>query len=203
MTLRLAQLYLRSRLAGWVVAALAGIGALTWWGLDRSDAFELTLLLLIVMPVAAATAIGVSARSPFGETERTASRSLPAPRLGHLGGLLLIAALALIAANQAESGAATDHAFAWVLVRNGAGYAGLALLGARFLGAGLSWVPPTAYGMAAYVVGIAREDKSAWWLWPVQDDTDGSSWVIALGLLGVGLLVVLLQGARETPGEAE
>ena len=202
MTLRLARLYLRTRLVGRVIASLAGIAALTWWSLDRSRDSMLTCLLLAMMPVAAATTIGISTRSPFGEAERTVSRSLPVLRFGHLAGMLAVAAVALIAANQAETGAATGHAFAWVLVRNGAGYAGLALLGARLLGAGLSWVPPVAYGVAGYVAGIAREHKSAWWLWPVQEDTDGSAWSVALVLLVIGLAAAVLWGARDEPGEA-
>ena len=46
-----------------------------------------------MMPLAVAVVIGGSARSPFGETERTVSISLPVLRFGHLAGGLALAVL--------------------------------------------------------------------------------------------------------------
>ena len=199
MTVRLASLYLRSRLTGGATAAVAAVAALAWLFLDLSEDRSLTTLLLTVMPVGAAVVVGASARSPFGEAERTASFSLPALRLGHLGGLLAWAGLALAAANTAAPG----DAAAWTLVRNGAGYAGLALLGSRLLGAGVAWVPPVAYGVAVFVVwvGLLEPKPERWWLWPVQDGADGSAWATALVLLGGGLAVAAQWGPREESGE--
>jgi hypothetical protein len=196
---RLVWLYLQSRRTWTALAILIVVAAVAWWSLDRSHTDKLTTLLLTVMPLGAAAVIGASAGSPFGETERTASRRLPALRLGHLGGLLLGAALALAVANRAAP--ATDTA--WILVRNGAGYAGLALLGARFLGAGSAWVVPSAYGMAVWVESVAKVPPERWWMWPTENAPDGSAWVSALLLLAIGLLIIVSTGARETPGEAE
>jgi hypothetical protein len=192
-------LHLQSRRTGAALVVLAVVAALAWWGLDRSHDEGLTTVLLTVMPLGAAAAIGAGAGSPFGETERSASRSLPTLRLVHLGGLLLCAALVLAAANRAEPAADT----AWVLVRNGAGYAGLALLGARLLGAGPAWVVPIAYGMAVWAAQAVGVSAERWWMWPVEEAPDDSARLSALLLLGLGLLAVVPTGARETPGEAE
>jgi hypothetical protein len=181
------------------LAILIFVAAVAWWSLDRSSNDGLTTLLLTSMPIGAAAVVGAGAGSPFGEAERTASFRLPALRLGHLGGLLLCAALALAVANRAAP--ATDTA--WTLVRNGAGYAGLALLGALLLGAGLAWAVPATYGMAVWVASAAKVPPERWWMWPTEDAPDGSAWVSALLLLAIGLLLILPAGARESPSEAE
>jgi hypothetical protein len=196
---RLVWLYLQSRRTWTALAILIVVATVAWWSLDRSHTDKLTTLLLTVIPVGAAAVIGAGAGSPFGETERTASRRLPALRLGHLGGLLLCAALALAVANRAAPASDT----AWILVRNGAGYAGLALLGARLLGAGPAWVVPATYGMAIWVANVAKVPPERWWMWPTENAPDGSAWVSALLLLAIGLLAIVPTGARETPGEAE
>lgn len=197
MNSRLWTLYLRSRRVGPAVVAVAGVATLAWWLLAASDDPSLTMLLLTVVPLGAAAVVGVGAGSPFGEAERTASRALATLRLGHLGGLLAWEALALAVANRAEPGDAT----AWTLVRNGAGYAGVALLGARFLGAGVAWAPPVAYGALVAVAALGGADPDAWWLWPVRATGDGSALAIALGVLLAGLAIVAVQGARDVPGE--
>lgn len=196
---RLVRLYLQSRRTWTALAILLVVAAVAWWSLDRSRHDGLTTFLLTIMPLGAAAVIGAGAGSPFGETERTASRRLPILRLGHLGGLLLCAGLTLAVANRAVP--ATDTA--WILVRNGVGYAGLALLGARILGAGPAWVAPSAYGMAVAVAFLANVPTTRWWMWPAHHAPDGSAWVSGLILLAIGLLVIAPVGARETPGEAE
>jgi len=194
---RLMLLYLQSRRTWATIGILAVVAAVTWWGLDRTGDAGLTTFLLTIMPLGAAAVIGVGAGSPFGEAERTASFSLPALRLGHLGGLLLCAALALAMANRAAPAAET----AWSLVRNGAGYAGLALLGARLLGAGPAWAVPVAYVLAVPIAGLAGVPAERWWMWPAEDATDGSAWVSALLLLALGLAAIAVWGARDEPGE--
>jgi len=190
-------LFLRSRRTAVAIATLAGVAAVTWWTLDQSRDASLTAMLLTVMPLGAAAVIGGGTGSPFGETERTASFPVPALRFEHLGGLLLLAALALTLANQAESAPAA----AGILVRNGAGYAGLALLTARLTGAGLAWLLPVGYGMAVWSAKLAEVPAHRWWMWPAEDATDGSAWVSALLLLALGLAAIAVWGARDEPGE--
>jgi hypothetical protein len=149
---------------------------------------------LIVVPPMPAVVIGASARSPFGDVEFTASRSLPALRFGHLAGLLLCGATVL-------GLAAYDWEVADIgsgLIRNLTGYAGLALLGARVLGSGIAWVAPLSYAVATLMV-----DDVPWWAWPGRLAIDQSSVAIAAALTAIGLLVVSLHGACESPGEFE
>ena len=196
---RLAWLYLRARLAGLAAAGLVGVAAATWFLLGLSDDRPLIKLILIVLPLAPAAVIGASLRSPFGETEVTASRPLPPLRLGHLAGLLAVAALALAAANTAAPG----EDFGWLLVRNGAGYAGLALVGGRLVGAAASWVVPVAYGMFVVVAPLARAlDRESPWLWPLHPPVERPATLIALALLLAGLAIAVVFGPRNTPDEA-
>lgn len=196
---RLAWLYLRARLAGLAAAGLVGVAAATWLLLGLSDDRPLTKLILIVLPLAPAAVIGSSLRSPFGETEVTASRPLPPLRLGHLGGLLAVAALAFAAANTAAPG----EDFHWLLVRNGAGYAGLALVGGRLVGAAASWVVPVAYGMFVVVAPLAGAlHRDSRWLWPLHPPAERPAAIGALALLLAGVAVATAFGARAVPDEA-
>lgn len=193
--MRLAYLFLRSRLAGRALACLAAVAALTGLWLRWDDGEEVTALLLpLVMPLAAATIVGTSARSPFGDAEATASRSLPALRFGHLAGLLLLAAaaLTLAAVGAADSGAELARA----LARNLAGFVGLALLAARLVGSGASWAPPLAYSV--YVLQRGPEDTTRW-TWPLHAGTEREAAAIAAALLIAGLAAVAHGGAREAP----
>ncbi len=49
---------------------------------------------LLFVPLVAACVIGVSTRSPFGDSKQTSARSLPALRFLYLAGLLVWGALA-------------------------------------------------------------------------------------------------------------
>ncbi|MDQ3512499.1 MAG: hypothetical protein M3462_02360 [Chloroflexota bacterium] len=195
---RLVTLYLRSRLLGTALAVMIASAYVGWYLLDQSTDPGITKILLIMAPVGAATAIGISARSPFGETERITSFRLPALRLGHMAALLAVAAVALAWANGAESDAWTD----WVMVRNLAGYAGLSLLTARLLGPSISWLPPVAYAMATFIAigGIQFDDltdNQRRWGWPVVPaDERFAAWTVGL-VLAAGLFLVCTGGGRD------
>ena len=196
MTARLVGLFLRSRRAGVAIAWLAVMTAPAWWGFDLDRSPEVAGLLTTIVPLGAAIVIGASAGSPFGESERTASRSLPVLRLGHVGGLLVGGAVTL----GAVGAVGPSEVGVWPMVRNGAGFAGLALLGARSLGAGTAWVPPTAYGLAVHAAADAGAAPAAWWLWPLRDPSDRLAWTAALGLVVAGLGAVACYGARDAVG---
>ena len=195
MTARLLGLFLRSRHAGSVLARLVAIAAVAWWCFELHRSPAMIGLLTTVVPLGVATVVGASAGSPFGETERTASRSF-GPAFEPPGGLLACAALALGPVEAVGPAEASTGS----LVRNGAGFAGLALLGARSLGAGTAWVPPTAYGLAVHAAAEAGAAPAAWWLWPLRDTGDRLAWTAALGLVGVGLGGVVRHGARDAVG---
>lgn len=196
-TPRLAALFLRSRGAPPALAELAAIAALGapllgWWSGAETAPF-----LLAMVPLAPAVVLGAATRSPFGEAERTASRSLPWLRFGQVALLLAGGALALLAI-----GAAMRDGAGWVLLRNGAGLAGLALLGARLLGAGLAWAPPLAYLAIVHVAWMANEGRGPWGHWVLTDaPTSRGTAVALLALLG-GAALVVASGARTTVGEA-
>ncbi len=189
---RLTWLYLRSRLTGLAVAALAVpvAGAALWlWSIDDGEISVMPIL----SPLAAAAIVAAGARSPFGDAERTASRPLAPLRLGHLMGLLLLAAVGL--AVVAARWGATDSE--WSYLRNLAGFTGLALLAARVLGGGIAWVIPFGYGGWA----LYRFGQTTPWDWAVQTATDRGAAMIALVLLLAGLAAVVPSGARDVPGE--
>ena len=193
--MRLIALYLRSRLTGRAVAVLVAVAVTTWLWARWTGAATITVTLLpLTMPLAAAAIIGASAGSPFGESEVAASRPLGPLRVGHLTGLLGIAALALTLAvlhwSVADGG--------WVLVRNLTGFTGLALLTARVLGSGLSWVVPLGYAVLSLVAPQAGQAPA--WAWAVRATTDQEAAVIATALLLAGLALVARSGARDRPG---
>ncbi len=194
---RLLVLYLRARRTGVALVALLGGAALTWLVLDRTADPVLVKLTLIILPLVPAAILGVALRSPFGEAERAVGSPLPALRGWHLGGLLLVAGIALAVANRA----ATGPDFDWLLVRNAAGYGGLALLGGRLAGAALSWLAPFLYGLFATVAPGGVLPRESGWLWPIQPPDVRAAATIACALLLVGLVVGVRYGARPVADE--
>ena len=196
MTPRFAVLFLRSRQSGLalVVILAAAVGA--WVGFIQSDRAGLTRYLAVIAPVVPAVVIAMSARAPFGEAERTASRSLSPLRAGHLGGLLLWAGLLLVVSGATEPLPGTIE----ILLRDAAAYAGIALIGARFLGASASWLPAVAYAVAVCIGQLRDVPRSTWWMWPIRDAGDGPALAIATALLVAGLAVVVWHGPHERPG---
>ncbi len=186
--MRLASLYLRSRRAGLALALLTAVAAATWlWRrVAMGDALSVALL-IVIPPLMAACVIGATTSSPVADLEATASRALPPLRLGHLGGLLGLAALGL-----AIGGGALDGA----LVRDLAGFTGLALLTARFAGSAAAWSVPLAYGALVVLVGPGPR-----WAWPVQAATNREAAVIAAALLVLGLGAIVGWGARDPTGD--
>jgi len=190
--MRLIALYLRSRLAGRIVALLVAVATLTWLWVWWTGSSAITLTLLpLAMPLAGAALIGASTGSPFGESEATASRSLGPLRIGHLTGLLVVAvvalALAVVPWNVSDG--------AWTLVRNLAGFTGLALLAARVLGSGLSWAVPLGYAVLSLLAPQSGQIPA--WAWSVRGATDRGAAVIATALLLAGLVLVARSGARD------
>lgn len=187
--MRLAGLYLRSRLAGRALALLAAIAALTWLWVWWSGSATITVTLLpLTMPLAAAAVIGAGTGGPFGESEGTASRPLAPLRTGHLAGLLVVAALTLALAvtwwNVPEG--------AWTLVRNLAGFSGLALLTSRALGSGLCWIVPLGYAVLSLLSPAAGTVPA--WAWSMRAGADREAMAIAAILLLAGLALVARWG---------
>jgi hypothetical protein len=195
---RLMILFLRSRMAVPALLVLTAVAAAAGLALDASDDADLTLLLRMTAPLAAAVVVGVSVRSPFGEAERTASQPLPPLRFAHLTLLL-----AYGVAGFALASVVPDDGSLGMLLRNGAGFVGLALIGSWTLGTAASWLLPLAYGGGVFFAYLAQPDRDRWWRWPLQSAGDGSALAVALSLLAVGLAIVVIAGARDGPDEGE
>lgn len=195
---RLAELYLNSRRAGWSLLALI-ILVFASWGLTGAliaggeisvDDWALIPMMILAAP-AAGCVVGVSAHSPFGDVERTVARPLHVLRAGHLGGLILCAALLFTTVLLTF-----DLKYAWpaypllAFLRNLLGYTGFALLGARLFGARLSWLVPFA------VIALPLP-------WSVWSGEDPFSWLVALSALAIGFGAVCLYGVRARDLQSE
>lgn len=190
--MRLLYLFFRSRLTGWALLLLTAVGGLAWLVLRQINYDNDVTLVLIVIPLLPAVVIGGSARSPFGDIERTASRCVSRLRFGHLAGLLVWGSLVLMLAGVTWNVASIE----WELVRNLAGYTGIAFLGARVAGTGLSWVAPLGYATIALLA-----DPDSRLTWPNRLPYDQWSLVVAMTLLAIGLVAITVHGERENPGE--
>jgi hypothetical protein len=191
---RLVRLYLVSRRTRTALLLLAVIGVALRASqpLTRGTGLfpRLTLLLVIL---AAACVIGTATHNPFGETERTASSPLTSLRLAHL--IALTAAAAAFMAVFAWSAAYGSTPAA--ILRNLAGFTGIALLTARIFGAHVSWTLPLGYVM--YCGGQLDIQASSRWSWPLLPAGDVTATVIAFGLLALGIAAACVTGGR--PGE--
>ena len=204
--MRLAQLYMRSRVTGPVVVCIGGVALIAWlWsrtylqvpvGQGNESA---SVPLLFFIPLASAAVIGVSAGSPFGEVEHVASRSLPALRFCHLLGLLTWATTTLVLA---AHGWEQPHV-ELVLTRNLLGFAGIALLGGCVFGCSLSWVLPFAFAALAFRLGMPAPNAVALWAWPLQPPENGVALAVALLLGAAGLSLISLYGGRRSRSEAD
>lgn len=213
-------LFLRSRQAwqapvGFVLAAVLATAFVRRY----DDQWLAQATALTLAPLLAACLIGAGAGSPFGEPERTAALPLPALRVSHLTGLVLLAAACLLAANglfvwfeapveAPERWLATSAAeVSWTLVRNVLAFAGLALIGSRLLGAGLAWVAPLGVGLLSLVVLMLAMPVDGeplvrpLWAVPVQPAGHGGALMAAGALLIVGLVAVALSGANDARGD--
>lgn len=193
-----------------MLLAVASLAPLSWagtaWLVARPEvgmgrgAF---VPLLAFVTAIAASMISTGTGSPFGDAERTVARSLPPLRFGHLAGLLSAAAILLGATLLS-----LDLGDAWpypmpALLRNLAGFSGLAFLAARLIGARLSWIAPVVFGTFAYLTARKPDDTFASWAWQMQPGQDVVSWTVALPLLVAGLGLVCLYGASQPVGETE
>ena len=158
------------------------------------------LQLPLVFETGAATAIVVTAGSPFGTPERVTGRWLPYLRLGTALALTAaaVAVLAAAGAGQHLAGGTLD------VLRDVAGLTGLGLLCAAALGAGLGWAGPAcylvvgAYGLYTQWHGPALTTP---WIWPDRPPHDLGAALCAGLVTAAGLAVFTARGARDPAGE--
>jgi hypothetical protein len=194
--LRLAALHAASRrvlpcLLVLVACAVALRTALHW--LPPTGVYSRQIPLTI--EAAAAAVIGVTTRSPFGEPERATGRWLPFLRLG------TCLALAAAAVGALAAGSASAHLAggAGGMVRDVAGFIGIALLTAALLGGALAWIGPVAYlGVAMPALGAGWTTP---WIWPARPPDDRGAAICAALVFAAGLAVITVRGARDSARE--
>lgn len=194
--LRLVRLHAASRrvLTCLLVLAACAVAlrtALHW--LPRSGV--LSRQIPLTLEAAAAAVIGVSTRSPFGEPERATGRWLPFLRLA------LPVALAGAAVGALAAGSASAHlAYGSLgLLRDVAGFTGIALLAAAALGAGLAWIGPVAY--LAVTLPALAEPWTTPWVWPARPPHDRGAAICAALVFAAGVAVITVRGARDSARE--
>jgi len=202
--MRLAYLFLRSRQVERALMLLLVLGTATllWRRLSDGDLLNNDLM-ITGLPAAAAIIIGASTGSPFRDVEDAARHWLPALRLPHLVGLVLLATGALAVATAAWH--VPD--IQWALVRNLILFAGLALLGAWLVGPGLGWLLPVGYGFLAFLATLlaagqphhqlqwAKSDVP--WAWSLHAGKEHEAALVASLVLVIGLGIVAQWGARD------
>ncbi len=194
---RLVHLYLQSRrvltcLVILIACAVVLRVALQW--LPRTGTLSRQIPLTI--EAAAAAAIGVTARSPFGDPERAAGRWLPFLRFAAIV-VTTGAALGMLAAGAALSGHLAGGTLD--MLRDLAGFTGIALLVAAAAGGGLAWIGPLAY-LPVTISGI----EAGWttpWVWPARPPHDHGAAICAAVVFAAGVAVLTLHGTRDSSRE--
>jgi hypothetical protein len=198
--LRLVRLHLASHrvpAALAVVAACAGaLRAALQWHWDTYGALQLPL----IFESLSAAAIVVTTASPFGEPERATGRWLPFLRLGAALALTAAAVSALAAAGIGAhlAGGTLD------VLRNVAGLTGIGLLLAAVLGGRLAWTGPMGYmvaGVYALYTDWHGPALTTPWIWPGRPPPELGAALCAGLVLGGGLVVIMVHGARDWAGE--
>jgi hypothetical protein len=188
---RLVRLYASSRrvLTCLLVLAACAVAlrtALHW--LPRSGTFAQQIPLTI--EAGAAAVIGVTAGSPFGEPERATGRWLPYLRLA----AAVVLAAAAFGALAAGSAAQHLDGGTLALLRNLAGFTGIAFLAGAALGGGLAWIGPLGY--LAVTMPTLTGHWTTPWLWPARPPHDHGAAICAGLVFAAGLAVVTVRGAR-------
>jgi hypothetical protein len=189
---RLIRLYLCSRRTRPALLLLAAIAAVlrATQPMTKDPGLSAQLMLMLIT-IAAAAVIAAGTRTPFGEPEHSAGSPLPVLRLTHLLTLTATAIAALALAAGTADYADTTGA----LLRNLAGFTGIALLTAALLGAHLAWT--TTLGYVIYCCGQLDVQVTNLWTWPTQPFGSHTATLIALTLLTAGLTAVTFTGARD------
>lgn len=194
---RLTRLYLDSRQTGRTLILLAATaGALRASQPVTKDPGVFGELTLLLLTLAGAAIIAAATRNPFGETEHTASSPLPALRLAHLTILTATATATVAAAGWTASYGISAPA----ILRDLAGFTGIALLTAAVLGAHLAWTLPLGYLM--YCGAELDAQASSLWSWPILPASNHAAAAIAAALLTAGITAATIAGARDRPGDS-
>jgi cytochrome c biogenesis protein CcdA len=193
MTARLLRLYLQARpvlaAAGLIATLHFGVWLLSQWTSTISD----SSLTPIVLPVVPAILIALTARSPFGETERAAGYFLPKLELANTAFLIGWSVLLILIASTAS----TLPDFGSLTIRNFAGYLGVALIGNRLFGPEAGWIPTGAYAPVVALYRTMHRPAEPLLAWPAWTFDERGAIAIAAALFLLGAISILLPETRK------
>ncbi|MER7442290.1 hypothetical protein [Micromonospora avicenniae] len=136
-----------------------------------------------------AALLGFGLGGPDDRLENTAARRWAPRRAAHLAAIAFVTAAVVLVCTKAPAG---------LVVRDAAGFAGLAALAARLLGGRLAWAPPVAAGAAAVVLPALPEPfVIALLTWPAQPAGNGPAAATAAIFAVLGGALYAARGARD------
>lgn len=188
---------MRARSVPFSIAGLV-VTAMVAWAISEHLAgheggVENRLPVVVWAPVLAAALISMNAAGADEELDRCTPARWPRLRMA-----LVLPAIVIAAGGLTLTGLAEPYTFgALALIRNVAGFAGLAVASAALLGVRTAWTVPLGYAALVYVVGLADvRPGTAWWTWPVQpSEVVHGMWAAGV-LLVTGLWLYAWRGAR-------
>ncbi|NDL56930.1 hypothetical protein [Phytoactinopolyspora mesophila] len=192
-------LHMRARLVPYGVVAVALVAAVSWaaagYLMDRpfSSGPDARIPVVVAAPLVCSILLSMGLGGRDELLERSTAVPWRAVRAGHVVVMATVPGVAL-----ALTGMRASQTYgAFELVRNTAGFAGVVLLAAVALGAGLAWLPVGIYAGVVYLAAPRDlPEHTVWWTWPLQPwGTTGAAWVAA-ALFVAGLILYCRLGAR-------
>lgn len=135
----------------------------------------------VFAPVLISCALAALCFSPQPGADRSAARDLRPIVATLLVSCLILAAIGLALATHDLTGDLTT----WGACRDLAGFFGLALIGAAFLGATWFWTPPVLAAMIP-MIGLRGDGLVGLLTWPLREDRSATAAATALILLAAG-----------------
>ncbi|MFJ6135603.1 hypothetical protein [Kitasatospora sp. NPDC092286] len=189
--MRWLMLYARSRQVPASAAAVLLVASAVWaFNRGGPGPMDLGIAVLVLAANVAAASVGLGGQD--AALERTAAIRWAPRRAAHV----LLTGAAAGAALLAVQTAGAELAPAWVVVRDSAGLAGLAALGAVLCGAQFAWTLPTGWLAYALLVPALRGtagEVASWMIFPPGTAAaTGTAWA----LLVTGTAVYAVAGPR-------
>lgn len=181
-------LYLRAHIVSIAAPAIIVIGGVLYAVASlmvRSDSFGDQALIptVVIGPIALAIAVTSTVDDPSDEIVRAAPFRMSRALVGHVLGLVFLAALVLLPLSTFPEMVLSAPAG----IRNLVGYTGLGLTASWFTTGRWAWVAPVVYGLGALTVEGAARTRHLFF-WPTRPDSSAIAWGIAVVLFGLGLV---------------
>ncbi|MFJ9696202.1 hypothetical protein [Kitasatospora sp. NPDC101183] len=184
-------LYARSRQVPASSAAVAFVAlAVLVLSRDGADSANLGIAVLVLTASVTAASVGLGGRDAV--LERTAAIRWVPRRAAHTVLIGVVAGAVLSALQAAGAGLAPTE----VVVRDSAGLAGLAALGAALCGAQLAWTLPTGWFALSLLVSPPRGTMGEVLNWMVFPPGTAASNATAWALAAAGTVAYALAGPR-------